>query len=91
LLADQIRGRLAGRSAAGEDQDRVAGTWWPRCRENGVFCLELVPSGGPVPGFPCYLGGRQGGEGGGGPPEGAWVAASPAPTAVTWLGLRPPA
>ena len=30
--------------------------------------LELVPSGGPVPGFPCYLrGGRQGGEGSQGP------------------------
>jgi hypothetical protein len=66
-LADQIRGRMAGRSAPGEGQDRVAGTGGPRCRENGVFCPELVPSGGPVPGFPCYLRGRQGGGRGRGP------------------------
>ena len=53
--------------------------------------LELVPSGGPVPGFPCYLRGETGRGRGPGPPEGAWVAASPAPTAVTWLGPRLPA
>src|SRR5215831_1427699 len=48
---------------------------------------------GPVPGFPCYLWGRQGGEGKGtrGPPEGAWVRASPEPVPVTGRGPRLPA
>ena len=68
------------------------------CPEKSVFCLELVPSGGPVPGFPCYLRGGTGRGRGRGPPGGCLGGgqpradcgdvAGPAPASMTGRGFQ---
>ena len=52
---------------------------WGWCPPGARSRVPLLPAGGDRAGK------------GPGSPEGAWVAASPAPTAVTWLGPRLPA